>query len=118
MEHESERIERHIEAKKEQLGRNLDELGTRVRSTLDWRSHYERNPWLFLSVAFCGSAAASAMISGGRGSFSQHSGFGRTWTNVQGALMSVAAQYAQNLMEEVIPGFREEFQARAERHHV
>jgi len=111
---ESERIEKHIENKREDLSRNLEELETRVRSTLNWRTYYDHNPWVFLAAAFVGSAALTAMMSG-RDLAPSYAKFGRTWSNVQAALLALAAKQGEQLMEELVPGFRDEYRARTAR---
>jgi len=45
-------IKKDIEQARERLGANLNQLETRVKSTLDWRSHFDRNPWAFVGGAF------------------------------------------------------------------
>jgi hypothetical protein len=123
MEQESERIERHIENKRDDLTRNLEEIESRVRDTLDWRSHYDRNPWLFLGVALAGSTAISAYMasrtnSGGyarSGTYtppgaSNH--LGKVWDSVQAALLALAAKRVESFVEEIVPGFRHEVRAR------
>lgn len=121
MEQESERIEKHIEDTRENLGRSLNELESRVRSTFDWRQQFDKNPWLVLGVAFTGGAAVSALLSGSGDSHpsyrseysaaspSQPSRFAGTWHAVQAALMAAAAKKAERFLDEVIPGFGEEY---------
>jgi hypothetical protein len=116
MEQESERIERHIEETREDLGRNLSELEDRVRTTFDWRAQYDRNPWLVLALTFSGGVAISALLSG-NGSATRHtnatySRFAATWSDIQSAVMAAATRRAESFLEEVLPGFREEYQTR------
>lgn len=123
MEQESERIERHIENKRDDLTRNLEEIESRVRDTLDWRSHYDRNPWLFLGVAFAGSAAISAYMASrtNSGGYTRTATYnpsapshhlGKVWDSVQAALLALAAKRVEGFVEEIVPGFRHEVRAR------
>jgi len=45
-------IKREIEQARERLGADLNQLEYRVKSTLDWRSHMDRNPLAFVGGAF------------------------------------------------------------------
>ena len=45
-------IEREIRDRREDLGRNLNELEDKARELTDWRTHYRNHSGLFLSVAF------------------------------------------------------------------
>ena len=123
MEQETERIERHIEARREQLGRNLDELETRVKSVFDWRHQFDRNPWLIMGMAFGGGLALTSLAgrsrgyagnrypSGGDGnlrtgySSPTTSRLADTWHNIQEALLAAATAKAEQFLEEVVPGF-------------
>lgn len=126
MEQESERIEKHIEERREQLGRNLEELESRVKSNFDWRTHYSKNPWLVLAIAFTGGAAVGAMVSGdsrsssyGRRSYTGSGGvdsssqagsrLASTWGNIQGAVLTAATRKVEDFLDELLPGFRDEY---------
>ena len=45
-------IKREIEQARERLGEDLNQLEYRVKSNLDWRAHFDRNPWMFVGGAF------------------------------------------------------------------
>lgn len=47
-------IEQHIEDTRRDLGANLYELQDRVNAAKDWRYQFEKNPAVFLGVAFSG----------------------------------------------------------------
>ena len=55
-------IKKEIEQARERLGANLNQLEYHVKRELDWRSHYERNPWPFVGGAF-GAAFLMGWIS-------------------------------------------------------
>ena len=50
----SDEIETHIRSTREDLRANLDELEGRVKSAVDWRERYRRNPALGLGLAIAG----------------------------------------------------------------
>ena len=56
-------IEREIRDRRQDLGRNLDELEDKARELVDWRTHYRNHSGLFLSAAFsAGVVAGLTMI--------------------------------------------------------
>jgi hypothetical protein len=52
-------IEREIRDKREDLGRNLNELEDKARELADWRSHYRNHSGAFLGAAFAAGAIAA-----------------------------------------------------------
>lgn len=64
MDEKSDQILNHIESQRDELGRNLDELGSRVKRTTDWRAHYQNNPALMLGLALGGGLIVGAMVGG------------------------------------------------------
>ena len=51
-----DQIARHIESTRNELGSNLHELENKVRQEADWKTHFERNPMMWVSpsaVAYC-----------------------------------------------------------------
>jgi hypothetical protein len=45
-------IKREIEQARERIGANLNQLEYRVRGALDWRTQFDRQPWVFVGAAF------------------------------------------------------------------
>ena len=41
-----------IEEARQRLSVDLDRLEHRARQALDWRTYFDRNPWLFVGAAF------------------------------------------------------------------
>lgn len=54
MDEKPDQILGHIEAQRDELGRNLNELETRVRQGTDWKTYFDRNPMMMLGVALGG----------------------------------------------------------------
>lgn len=136
---ESDRIERHIEQTREKLGRNLNELESRVRDTLDWRQQYDRNPWLVLGAVFGVGAAITATAGKrhssniknyraddvGRSAFAASSTsatpasprLARTWGRMQDALLATFTRKAEKFLGEAVPGFDREYHATEDAPH-
>jgi hypothetical protein len=72
MDEKPDQIIDHIESQRSQLGRNLDELENRVRSTADWRTHFDRNPMLLMGVALGGGILLGSIVGGRSSSSSGH----------------------------------------------
>lgn len=134
-----DQIERHIYEKRNELGENIHELQEKVKTAVDWRAQFEQRPMLLLGLAFGGGVLASVIFSGngGRRSTSskrwkresQRSDYGSygsspqrgedwedkadsTWNHLRGALLAVATSRVGSLIEEVLPGFQEQFKRR------
>jgi hypothetical protein len=87
MDEKPDQIIEHIDAQREQLGRNLNELETRVRQSTNWRTYFDRNPMLVLSAALGGGVLLGSLVGPSRRSSHRlRSGAGQT-----GAMASSAA---------------------------
>jgi hypothetical protein len=64
MDERPDQIIGHIEAQRDQLGRNLNELETRVRQTADWRTWFNRNPMMVMGAALGGGLLVGSMVAG------------------------------------------------------
>jgi hypothetical protein len=125
----TEQIETFIEQKRDDLGSDLHELETKVKSLTDWKHYFENSPMTAMGVAFVGGIVLATMLGRGRhrarrGSFSEAPPSSGTtsstselkesaleiWHQIKGALMGVAAAKAKDYVNEIIPGFKEEFQ--------
>ena len=62
-----EQIMNHIELQRDELGRNLSELESRVKRSTDWRAQFGRNPILMIGVAMGGGLLIGTVV-GGRSS--------------------------------------------------
>jgi hypothetical protein len=61
MDEKPDQIMSHIESQRDQLGRNLNELESRVKRTTDWRAQFDRNPMLMMGVALGGGLLLGTM---------------------------------------------------------
>ncbi|NDQ57588.1 MAG: hypothetical protein GZ088_11000 [Acidipila sp.] len=129
-------IERHIEATRHDLSYNFSELEEKVKSAVDWRTQLEERPGTVLALAFGGGVLLSALLpsvgSSRKSSSSRWTGpteretreasstgrsaFGltkshtlRTWDALTGALLGVASTKLGGFIEDLLPGFKEEF---------
>lgn len=62
MDAQSEQIIKDIQEKRERLGDNITELENRVRDAADWRTYFNRNPWLMMGAAAAGGFLMSAIL--------------------------------------------------------
>jgi hypothetical protein len=129
----SNQIERQIARERGQLGRNLNELQSRVEEATDWRLQFQKRPMLMMGVALGGGlllAAVTGRRSGSRHHYPEHrEDSGRehrrgtelqknkaleTFDTIKGAMIGVAANTFKDLLGQLIPGFHEQFQKTAQ----
>lgn len=128
----SNQIERRIAAERGQLGRNLNELQTRVEQATDWRLQFQKRPLTILGAAF-GGGVLLASLSGRRSRPRRHIMNDRvaldvehrqgtelqknkaleTFDTMKGAVIGVAANTFKDLLGQLIPGFHEQFEKTA-----
>ena len=106
------------------LRSNLEELGERIKSALDWRKQFRSNPGAALAIAFGGGFILATAVDarharpaprlnpdlstpaeGGRGHVL------RAWEEIQHALVGVVAAKVASTLAEAIPGFKEQLAA-------
>jgi hypothetical protein len=63
MDERSHHIQQHIHQTRQDLRDNLKELEDRVKSALDWRTHFEEHPLTMLMVALGGGMLLAALLS-------------------------------------------------------
>ncbi len=131
-------IERHIESKRDDLGSNLQELEQKVKSVTDWRQQFQNNPMTMIGAAFGGGVLLATMLGGGRRrrrssgptyaeqhapatNNTPHAGTDHqahkaleTWDNIKGALIGVAATRFKDFVDEIVPGFHDQFEKTAQ----
>ncbi len=131
-------IENHIEGTREHLSSNLRELENKVKSVTDWRHQFHSRPLIFLGLALGGGVLAATAL-GGRssgprhhhhyappappqGTEQQHSHLhvpemlaptldkaSKVWDTFAGALVGIAATRVKDYVEQVLPGFAEQY---------
>ena len=121
MDEKSSEIMDEIETSRDRLGENLNDLESRMREATNWRSYYDRHPYLFLGTAIGGGALLAGMLRGNKGSHDgtvrhevRHEGFprekgpaGEILDQVKSALVLYGAAKAKDVLGEILPGFRE-----------
>ncbi len=135
-------IEETIRMERHELGRNIDHLQERTKALTDWRSQYRNHAGVSIALAFGGGIALGLLArrasSGARPSYayadrtdvepSRSVGFnpikaigetpkvkqqvGEVWDEILEALITIASAKAVDLLGSVVPGFRDEFDAR------
>jgi hypothetical protein len=133
----SDQIERHIQRTRNDLNDNFTELEEKVKSTVDWRAQFEERPGTMMALAFGGGLLLSAILPSVRSSrrrssevpwnafpdrdappFStksrsaydaKSSQSSETWDSLKGALLGLATTKLSGVIEELIPGFKDEF---------
>jgi len=105
-------LEEQIRSNRRALLRDVDELCTRAEAAVDWEAHYRRHMVAALTAAALGGLALGALSSRRTDSRAQPGPLGRFATQAADALMAVATTAAVDFIADVIPGFRDEFQAR------
>ena len=123
-------IEAHIDWTRAQLGSDFRELEEKVSAATDWRTHYERRPMVFLSVAAVGGALLASTLSGKRRHRtailagrsprlpSEPRAPGQTRqlvNNVTSALIGLGAAKLTEYMDSVLPGFDDQYRRVAQR---
>jgi hypothetical protein len=133
----SGQIERHIQETRNDLGDNFSELEEKVRTAVDWRAQFEERPMTMIALAFGGGVLLSALLPTRRSSRrktaenrrsapldmettepsdkSRNAFDGKadqaleTWDALKGALVGVATSKLSGFVEDLLPGFKQEF---------
>lgn len=127
-----ERIKVDIEDSRADLQGNLRELERKVGDAADWRYQFRQRPYVLL-----GAAAAAGAVLGVLAGPRRPNGYRRSiahdptphsvsnsmtsnlvpqaWENIKAALIGVAAARLQDMMEEVLPGFKHHYHAAEQR---
>ena len=125
-----DQIEEHIECTREELRSNLEELGQKVKSAVDWREKFRSSPGTILAIAFGSGFILAKMLGGPRTTDEVDSPLShraaaltgavegrkgqvlRAWDDIQSALVGVVAEKVANTLAEVVPGFKEQLSGR------
>ena len=134
MDQATNKIRQHIDTEREQLGRNLDEIGDRVKSATDLKAHFDRNTgWIlgaavaggFLLSLACGkSSTASSIPDSARESQAaniaaqlpdpvsrQLRQVSDTVEDIVDGLVGVFSDKLHSFVADAVPGFREQYDA-------
>ena len=57
-----EQIEKHIDATRNQLGDNLNELEGKLREVVDWRVQFDAHPLPLIGLAFGAGLLLASMV--------------------------------------------------------
>ena len=135
MDETSDQIERHIQETRNDLGDNFNELGDKVKKTVDWRAQVEERPGTMLGLAFAGGVILSALLPSGRRSRTTYAGAEsprrrNVWSPsglssalpvskqsetrhgveaLADALVGIAVTKASRFIDSWVPGFEREF---------
>jgi hypothetical protein len=123
-----DQIEDQIEGSRGDLRSNLEELGQKVKSAVDWREKFRANPGAVLALAFGGGLILANIIGGSRSRDERSHGAHRAavsgaaedrkgpvlraWDDIQRALVGVVAAKVTNTLAEVVPAFMEQLRRR------
>ncbi|MBV9300639.1 MAG: hypothetical protein JOY62_05035 [Acidobacteriaceae bacterium] len=129
----SNQIERQIVAQRGQLGRNLNELQSKVEEVTDWRVQFQKRPMLMIGLAVGGGLLLGSVTGGKsrskrfysddrgdaarehrRGTELQKSKALEMFDNIKGAMIGVAASTFQDFLGQLIPGFTEQLHKTAQ----
>jgi hypothetical protein len=128
----SDQIVRQIRDTRHDLGDNINELEDKVKTAMSWRTQFEEHPGTMLGAAFAGGALLAGLLPSLGGS---HDGPSRgdwstpnaravknrdttpaepkrqseTLSAVKIALIGLAANRLTNYINELLPGFEQEF---------
>ena len=132
----SVQIERHIQEQRDELADNFIELENKVKSTFDWRVQAQRRPGTMIGLAFGGGLLLSALLKSSSRSDRKRSSNDRrpsdetiaqpdikhdwgsgpqkrkasdAWENIKGAIVGVAATRFGTYLEQLLPGFQDEY---------
>jgi hypothetical protein len=108
----TDRIERYIQQQRRDGQDNVIELKQKVRRSVDWRSHVEERPLTMVGIAFGGGVLLSTLLdAGGRSRSQEPSPDDRPsrWGILRAALLAVAASELKGFVDELLPGFEEEY---------
>lgn len=134
----SVQIEQHIRDTRNDLSDNFNELEEKVRTAVDWRAHFEERPGTMIALAFGGGVLLSALLPtmhsssrsrtsrGSRNVRSEQDEAGisnkyraaldepasktsETLAALKGTLIGMATSKITGFIEELLPGFKQEF---------
>jgi hypothetical protein len=107
-----DQIEARIQQARQRVSADLHELEAKVDSATNWRTHVNRQPYMWLGAAF----VAGFVLSGPNGRGTGRVGRAlraetgtHTFDRFVGALTAIAVERAKNYVDGRLPGFGREF---------
>ena len=113
-------IEADLDRTRASLGSNLKELEHKVESATDWREHFRARPWVMLGVAGLSGFVLGAMLSPGADEDVDQPEMRRLahtravrqlsplLDDIAEALVGVATSSVKGVIDNMVPGFREQ----------
>jgi len=127
-------VRSEIEDQRDDLGKNLQRLESKVKRTTDWRTQFDERPMTMIGIAFGSGLLLSSLAGGGKerdyAETRRASEMGRshesnpspertemseTIDNIRGALMGLAARELRSFMATAVPGFEQEYRETTDR---
>lgn len=107
-----DQVEARINRARSGLAAGLHELEAKVDSVTDWRTHFEKQPFAWLGVAFVAGFVLSGPSGHGSGRVARalkaQTG-APTFDKFAGALSTIAVERAKDYLEAKLPGFSRAF---------
>lgn len=126
----TDQIARHISNTRHELDDNIHELRHKVKGAVNWRVQAQERPWTMMGLAFGVGLLASVLIRNRGASKVDRNGrserwnreseyssepdkeTSKIWSNVKAAVAAVVVAAAKDFVEQIIPGFREQYRKR------
>jgi hypothetical protein len=111
-------IEEHIHRERENLGENINELQSKVKKAVDWRTYVRERPFTMVGLAFGAGVVASMFVDGKNGEEYEYSSSGvqrkarREWNVVKSAIGAAILGEAKEFVRELFPRFGREYETR------
>jgi hypothetical protein len=129
----ADRIAEHIEQQHAEIRDNVLELTQKVRRSFDWRAQCEERPMTMIGLAVGGGILLSTLVGGRsrsspeerpynapdwRPDFERNANAGShlvadTWDGFRAALVGLAVTKLKTFVDELLPGFQEEYRKAA-----
>ena len=126
-----ERLKGNIEDSRADLQGNLRELERKAEDLADWRYQFRKRPAVLLGAAVAGGALLGMLVGPRRSPSVRRtlaseakpssmgnamgSGVPQAWETIKAALIGMAAARLQDVVEEVLPGFKQHYHAAEQR---